>query len=44
MWLRAQTTNQKWNQYAQTQDADDMQSMSVLYKTELEAISQQSYV
>ena len=41
MWLRAQTANQKLKQNAQTQDADGMQAMSVLYMTLLETVSQE---
>ena len=41
MWLRAQTASQKLKQNAQRYDADDMQALSVLDMTQLEAISQQ---
>ena len=41
MLLQAHTTNQNLKQNAQTLDADGMQAFSVLYKTQLEAISQQ---
>ena len=41
VWLRAQTANQKLKQNAQTQDADGMQALSVIYITQLDAISQQ---
>ena len=41
MWLRAQSANQKLKQNTQTQDADAMQAMPVLYMTLLEAVSQQ---
>ena len=44
MWLRARTANQKFKQNAQTQDTDDMQALSVLYLTQLEAISQLDYI
>ena len=41
MWLWAQTANVKLKQDAQTaQDADGMLAMSLLYVTQLEAISQ----
>ena len=33
MWLRAQTVILKLKQSRQTQDADEMQALSVLYKT-----------
>ena len=38
MWQRAQTANKKFKQNAQTQDADGMQGMPVLYMIQLEAI------
>ena len=41
MWQRAQTSNQKLKHNAQTQDADGVQTMSVLYMILLEAVSQQ---
>ena len=42
MSLRAQTTIQKLNHKAQTQDVEGMQAFfSVLYMTQLQAISQQ---
>ena len=41
IWQRVQTVNQKLKQNAQTQDVDGMQAMSVLYMTQLEAVSQQ---
>ena len=33
MWHRANTANQKFKQNAQTQDADGMQALSLLYDT-----------
>ena len=39
--FRAIITNQKLKRNERRQDADDMQSFSVLYMTQLEAISQQ---
>ena len=44
MWLRAQTANQKSKQNVETQDADGMQALSVLYMTQLKAISKQLYI
>ena len=44
MWLRAQTTNQKLKQNFETQDIDGIQALSVLYMTQLAAISQQYYI
>ena len=41
MWLRFQTTNQKFKQNAPTEVADDKLVWSVLYMTQLEAVSQQ---
>ena len=41
MWQRPQTANQQLKQSAQTQDADGMQAMSVLYMALLEAVCQQ---
>ena len=41
MWQRSQTANQKFKQNAQTQDADGMQAMSVLYMTQLEVTPQE---
>ena len=38
-WLRAETTNEKFEQDTPTQNGDDMQSMLVFYKTQLEAPS-----
>ena len=35
IWLRAQATNQKLKQNAETQDADGMQALSVLNITQL---------
>ena len=43
MSLRAQTTNQKLNQNAQTQDIYGMQVFFVLFMTQLQALSQQYY-
>ena len=40
IWLRSQAANQKLNQNAQTQDAEGIQAISVLYMTQLDAISQ----
>ena len=40
MWLQAQTANQKLKQNAPTQDADGMQALSALYKTQVEDISE----
>ena len=40
MWLRAQTAYQHFKQGGQTQDADGLQTMLVLYMTKLDAISQ----
>ena len=37
MWLRTQTTNEKFKQGAQTQDADGMHAMSLLYMKKLDA-------
>ena len=42
MWQRAQTANQKLKQNVQTQDADGMQVIPVLYMTPLEAVLQKS--
>ena len=36
MRQRAQTSNQKFKENTQTQDADGMQAVSVLYMTQLE--------
>ena len=44
MWLRAETENEKLKQDVQIQDVEGMQAMSVLFMTELEAISQQYLV
>ena len=41
IWLRARTENQKLKQNAKTQKADGMEAFSVLYMTQLKAISQQ---
>ena len=41
MWLRAQTANQKLKQNALTQDASGIKALSVLYMTQIEAISKQ---
>ena len=41
MWLRAQTAYDKQAQNEEPQDVDGMQALSVLYLTQLEAISQQ---
>ena len=41
MWLLAPTANGMLERNAETQDVDGMQSLSVLYMTQLEAISQQ---
>ena len=40
MWLRDQTANQEFKQNTQTQDADDVQALSVLHSAQLEAVSQ----
>ena len=44
MWLPARTANQKLNENAQKQDADDIQALSVLYMTQSDAISQLYYI
>ena len=45
MWLRAQTTNQNFKKKKpQTQDADCIQAVSLLYITQLETTSQQQYI
>ena len=41
MWQRAQPVNQYLKGSAQTQDAEGMQVMSVMYMTLLEAVFQQ---
>ena len=41
MWLPAENADEKFKQDAQTQDADGMQTLSVLYTTLSEAILQQ---
>ena len=41
MWLRNQTENQKQKQNAQTQYADGMQILFVLYMAQLEPMFQQ---
>ena len=41
IWLRAETANEKLKQDAQSQNYNSMQTKSVLYMTQLEAISQQ---
>ena len=41
MWLRAQTANKKLKQNVETQDVGGIQALSVLYITQLDAISQQ---
>ena len=41
MWLGAETADQKLKEIAQTQDADAMQTLSVVYMTYLEALPQQ---
>ena len=41
MWLRAEIANEKLKHDAQTHGADGMQAMSVLYMTQLEAMTQQ---
>ena len=44
MWLRTNTANQMFKRNVQTQNADGMEVFfSVLYMTQLEAISQQYY-
>ena len=44
IWLRAETANEKLKQDAQSQNYNSMQTKSVLYMTQLEAISLQYYV
>ena len=44
MSLRAQTPNQKFKQNVQTQVTYGIQAFSVLYMTQLEALSQQYYI
>ena len=44
MCQRTQTTNQKFEQKAQTQDAKGMQAMYVLYITLLEAVLKNKYI
>ena len=41
IWMRAQDLNQKFEQNAQTQDADGIQALFVLYLPQLEAVTQQ---
>ena len=41
VWLRAETANERLKQNTRTQDADCMPAVSVLYMTQLDAISQQ---
>ena len=40
IWLRAETANEKVEQNAQTQYADGIEPKSVIYVTQLEAMSQ----
>ena len=44
MWLEAQTTNQNVKHNPQTQDADVIWELFVLYMTRLEDLSQQYYI
>ena len=43
LWLRTQPANQKLKQNAQTQGADDMQGLPMLFMKKLKAISQLYY-
>ena len=44
MWLRAARANRKLKRNARTKDADGIQASSLLYETQLEAISQHKYI
>ena len=41
MWLRVQAANQKLKQKSQAQDVDGVQSLSVIFMTQYEPMSQQ---